>query len=73
MGRLNTALERLEEFVNKTPDNCAVIFEPDERLTFKELWQLSGKIYSWLKEKGIGAEDVVMYCLPREICLSSDD
>ena len=31
------ALERLEEFVKKTPDRDAVIFEPDERLTFSEL------------------------------------
>ena len=73
MGRPDTALERFEEFVKKTPDGYAVVYEPGARLTFKELWQLSGKIYAWLKAKGIGPEDVVMYCLPREICLSSDD
>ena len=65
----NTALERLEEFVHKIPDNNAVISEPDEKLTFRELWDLSGKIYAWLKGKGIGAEDVVMYCLPRGLML----
>ena len=65
----NTALERLEEFTYEFPDNDAVIFEPDERMTFRELWDLSGKIYAWLKGKGIGAEDVVMYCLPRGLML----
>ena len=64
-----TALERLEWFAEHIPDNCAVISGPDERLTFGELWQLSGKIYAWLKRKGIGAEDVVMYCLPRGLML----
>ena len=34
----NTALERLEEFTYEFPDNDAVIFEPDERMTFRELW-----------------------------------
>ena len=69
MGRPDTALERLEEFVKKTPDGYAVVYEPGARLTFKELWQLSGKIYAWLKAKGIGPEDVVMYCLPRGLML----
>lgn len=65
----NTTLERLEEFVHRIPDNNAVIYEPGEKLTFSELWDLSGKIYAWLKSKGIGAEDVVMYCLPRGMML----
>ena len=45
----NTTLERLEEFVHRIPDNNAVIYEPGEKLTFSELWDLSGKIYAWLK------------------------
>jgi uncharacterized protein (TIGR02172 family) len=64
-----TALERLEQYVRQTPDRIAVICEPEERLTFRELWCLSGRIYAWLKEKGIGKEDVVMYCLPRGVFL----
>ena len=28
---------------------------------------MSGRIYAWLKSKGIDAEDVVMYNLPRGI------
>ena len=65
----NTALERLEEYVHEKPDGVAAVYEPDERMTFGELWHLSGKIYAWLKSKGIGKEDVVMYCLPRGLML----
>ena len=66
---VTTALERFEQYVLQTPNRDAVICEPEERLTFKELWDLSGRIYAWLKEKGMGAEDVVMYCLPRGLFL----
>ena len=64
-----SALERLQQYVRQVPDRDAVICEPEERLTFKELWDLSGRIYAWLKENGMGAEDVVMYCLPRGVFL----
>ena len=62
-----TALQLLESWVIKTPDSRAVVFEPGISATFKELWELSGKIYAYLKSQGIGAEDVVMYHLPRGI------
>ena len=68
-GMEKTALERLEERVLRTPDRTAVICQPEERVTFRELWELSGRIYAWLKREGIGAEHVVMYCLPRGIRL----
>jgi len=55
------------EHVKKKPDHLAVIYNSETKITNKELWELSGKIYAWLKSKGIGAEDVVMYCLPRGI------
>ena len=62
-------LEMLEQHVISLPDRQAVIYEPGERITYRELWMLSGRIYAWLKAKGIGAEDVVMFCLPRGIGL----
>ncbi len=68
-GVEKTTLERLEEYVLRTPDRTAVICQPEERVTFGELWELSGRIYAFLKREGIGAEDVVIYCLPRGICL----
>ena len=64
-----TALERLEQYVIKTPDRTAVIYHPEERITFRELWELSGRIYAWLKAKGMGAEDVILYNLSRGITL----
>lgn len=71
MDRINwknkkaNALELLESWVIKTPDRRAVVFEPGVSTTFRELWELSGKIYAYLKAHHIGAEDVVMYHLPR--------
>ena len=60
-----TVIEILEERTRRTPDRTAVIFEPEERVTYAKLWEQSGRIYAWLKERGIGREDIVMYCLPR--------
>lgn len=65
----NTVLEMLAQRAAETPDRTAVIYEPEERVTYAQLWELSGRIYAWLKQRGIGAEDVVMYTLPRGIGL----
>ena len=64
-----TVLEMLEQHVARNPDRTAVVCEPYERITYKELWELSGRLYAWLKDRGIGAEDIVMFCLPRGIGL----
>ncbi len=69
MDKAKTVLEMIERSVLDKPDKIAVIGEPEERITYAELWELSGRIYAWLKERGIGAENAVMYCLPREIGL----
>ena len=63
----STALQLLESWVIKTPNRRFLVFEPGVTSTFKEMWDLSGKIYAYLKSHGIKAEDVVMYCLPRGI------
>ena len=62
-----TALQLFESWVIKTPNRRSVVFEPGVSTTFKEIWDLSGKIYAYLKARGIVAENVVMYCLPRGI------
>lgn len=36
-------------------------------LTFKQVDEISGKVYAYLSEKGIGKEDFVMLCLPRGV------
>ena len=62
-------LEKLEYLANSFPDKVAVLYEPGETMSYRELWELTGKIYAFLKDRGIGAEDVVMYCLPRGLNL----
>ena len=42
-----TTLERLEKYVINTPEKTAFIYQPEERITFRESWEISGKI--WLK------------------------
>ena len=64
-----TALEKLEQYVINAPEKTAAICHPTERMTFRELWEISGKLYAWLKAKGIGAEDVILYNLPRGLLL----
>ena len=36
-------LEMLEQHVISLPDRQAVIYEPGERITYRELWMLSGR------------------------------
>ena len=62
-----TILELFAEHVKKKPEQLAVIHKSEIKITNKELWELSGRIYAWLKSKGIDAEDLVMYNLPRGI------
>ena len=50
------------------PENTALIsVEPAQSMTYAKLWELSGRVYGYLKEKGIGKEDVVMIAVPRGI------
>lgn len=65
---MNT-LELLHQRALNTPERTCVIYDPDTRISFREFWELSGRIYAWLKSGGIGAEDIVMYNLPRGIGL----
>ena len=64
-----TVLEGFENHLKETPNRIALIYKPDERVTFADLWELSGRLYAWLKLKEISAEDIVMYCLPRGVAL----
>ena len=53
-----TYIERFEKVVRDYPDRLA--FDDGERtLTYRELDEESGKIYSYLKKQGIGREDTV--------------
>ncbi len=69
MKQERTLLEMLEYRAMHTPERTCVIYDPATSFSFGEFWELSGRIYAWLHAKGVGAEDVVMYCLPRGIGL----
>ena len=48
----------------KFPDNIAVVFN-DKRYTYREADEISERIAAYLKERGIGSEDVVSVLIPR--------
>ncbi len=68
MPENRTALDMLYERTRKTPEKVCLVYHPDERMTYEELWLLSGRVYSYLKRMGIGKEDRVLYTLPRGLC-----
>lgn len=59
-------IEQFEENVQKYPDKV-ILRDEHNSLTFRELDELSGRVYAYLKEKGIGREDFVNIQLPRGI------
>ena len=61
-----TYIERFEKVVRDYPDRLA--FDDGERtLTYRELDEESGKIYSYLKKQGIGREDTVQIIPARSV------
>ena len=60
-----SVLEMLANRVATTPDKTLLVCDPQTRISYAEHWELSGRVYAWLKAAGVGAEDIVMYCLPR--------
>lgn len=66
-----TFIEKFEENVRQYPDKV-ILQDAETQLTFRELDDLSGRVYAYLKEKGIGKEDFVMISLPRGVkCIVS--
>ena len=63
---MNQLLKRLDEHFARLKDKIALrddISQPG--ITYGQLDELSGRVYGYLKERGIGREDTVMLCLPR--------
>ena len=48
----NTILDTLYEHVLNTPDRTAIKYESENRLTFKEYWTVTGRIYACLNREG---------------------
>ena len=61
-------LELLEQYTREKP-NAAVLFDEahSKGITYAQLDDLSGRVYAYLTEKGIGKEDFVLINLPRGI------
>lgn len=60
-------LEMFFEQVKTKPSHIAVTDPQNGSLTFKELADCSGKVFQYLKSRGIGKEAFVVICLPRSI------
>lgn len=59
-------VEKMRQNAEKYPDRLALALDfHEEPVTCAELWDRSGRIYAFLKEKGLGREDFIMLLLPR--------
>ena len=56
----------LEEQVERTPDNIAVVFE-DQSLTYWELNQRSNQLAHYLQQQGVGPDVLVGICMERSL------
>ena len=63
-----TILQMLEEYGKQNP-NAAILFDEAHAkgITYAQLDDLSGRVYAYLSDKGIGREDFVLINLPRGI------
>ena len=59
-------IEKFEENVRNYPDKV-ILQDNETSLTFRELDELSGRVYSYIKQRGIGKEDFVMISLPHGV------
>ena len=65
---METIIQVLQDYTQREP-NAAILFDDahSKGLTYAQLDEMSGKIYRWLKEKGVGNEDFVLINLPRGV------
>lgn len=59
-------IDQFDENVRKYP-NKILLQQEDDSITFKELDILSGRVYNYLNQAGIGTEDRVLINLPHSI------
>ncbi|MBE6000800.1 MAG: long-chain fatty acid--CoA ligase, partial [Sarcina sp.] len=64
----DTILDRLEEFTQRDP-LASILFDEvyTKGITYHQLDEMSGRVYAWLKQEGIGKEDFVLINLPRGV------
>ena len=68
MSEKITILERLEQYTQEAP-NEQILFDDTHAkgITYAQLDEMSGRIYAWLQDSGIGREDFVLIDLPRGV------
>lgn len=65
---MNQFAELLTKHYKENPNNVVLRSKNyREGISFKTLYELSGRVYAYLKEKNIGTEDFVLILLPRDI------
>ena len=60
-------IDLLEKYTKETPNTAILFDELLKKMTYAELDEMSGRLYGYLKDKGIGKEDFVLINLPRGI------
>ena len=65
---MGTIIDLLEKYTKDTP-NSAILFDDthSKGITYAQLDDFTGRVYAYLKQKGIGKEDFVLINLPRGI------
>jgi len=65
---MNWIAEKLEERLANSPDHAFLYDEQTPKgLTYSRFYDLSGRVYAYLKSKGVGKEDFVLINLPRGV------
>jgi len=65
---MNYVVQKLEERLANSPDHAFLYDEATPKgLTFERFYDLSGRVYAYLKGKGVGKEDFVLINLPRGV------
>lgn len=60
-------LKIMENNAKKYKDKIILADDSTKGITYGQFYELTGRVYAYLKSKGIGKEDFVMICLPRGI------
>ena len=61
-------IEKLKMYTAEKPDETILFDDAHSKgISYAKLDEMSGRIYAWLKQKGIGREDFVLLNLPRGV------
>ena len=61
-------IRKLEQYTRQKPDE-AILFDDahGKGITYAQLEEMSGRVYAYLRERGVGREDFVLLNLPRGV------